>query len=714
MLICQTGHDMQPSIDPNDNVDWTLSSRLYSNLHEMSSFIATHRQSTTQITYTNNVNPNLLQAKQLQVYNSVSQHLEVNDTTPLYMIVTGTAGTGKSYLINCLKLLLQEKLRVAAPTGVASYNIEGHTLHSLFNLPTKGEFKQLEGQALHIIQQSFLEVRYIIIDEMSMMGRKLFGQIDQRLRQIFPHQSSHILGGCSLILFGDFGQLPPVMDLPLYTTVSRSYISDLGSTAYHSFNKAIVLDQVMRQRGEDADQILFRDILLRLRNGETTVSDWEHLMKQTPSQTDVLTFESALHLFPTVEAVVQYNLSKLRDINKPIAVIKAVHNGCAASKASSDDAGGLDPVVHLANTARVMLIANLWVDAGLVNGALGSVVSICYQHAAPPDLPLCVMVRFDNYSGPTLHNGTVPITPLRRTWSKLGSQCSRLQLPLKLAWAVTIHKAQGLTLENVVIDIGKKEFCSGLTYVACSRVRRLQDLLFASPFSYQRLSNISKSARLQQRLNEDERLNTLQQSVISSSTSPPATSTLVCDNQLTSPGIPTDCQHHVHPTDENDESVTQQIFTSVTTVLPQIMNTLQTDNPSTPSTSMDTPSPAAISINTASPPAISMDTPSPAAVSINTPSPPAISMDTPSPAAVSINTASPPAISIDTPSPAAVSINTASPPAISIDTPSPAAVSINTPSPPAISMDTPSPAAVSINTPSPAAVSINTPSPPAI
>ena len=138
-----------------------------------------------------------------------------------------------------------------------------------------------------------------------------------------------------------------MMDLPLYTTVSRSYISDLGSTAYYSFNKAIVLDQVMRQRGEDADQILFRDILLRLRNGETTVSDWQHLMRQTPSQTgDVSAFESALHLFPTVEAVVQYNLSKLRDINKPIAVIKAVHNGCAASKASSDDAGGLDPVVH--------------------------------------------------------------------------------------------------------------------------------------------------------------------------------------------------------------------------------------------------------------------------------------------------------------------------------------------------------------------------------
>ena len=522
MLICQNiSQDIQPSTDPNDNVDWTLSSRLYSNLHEIPSFLAVHRQSATPVTSTTNVDPNMLQLKQLQVYNTVSQHLESNESLPLHMIVTGTAGTGKSYLINCLKLLLQDKLRIAAPTGVASYNIQGYTLHSLFNLPTKGDFKQLQGQALQTIQQSFLEVRYVIIDEMSMMGRKLFGQIDRRLRQTFPHHADCLLGGCSLIMFGDFGQLPPVMDLPLYTTMVRTDLSDLGSTTYHTFNKAIVLDQVMRQCGEDADQILFRDILLRLRNGQTTVLDWEHLMKQTPSQIeDVSSFQSALHLFPTVEAVVEYNLDKLRSINKPIAIIKAVHSGPNAHRASTDDAGGLDPVVHLANTARVMLIANLWVEAGLVNGALGTVVSICYHNSTPPDLPLAVMVRFDNYSGPTLADGTIPITPLRRTWSNAGAQSSRLQLPLKLAWAVTIHKSQGLTLDKVMIDIGRKEFCAGLTYVACSRVRRLKDLLFISPFPYERLSNISKSKRLQERLCEDERLHLLQHNLSPQSPTP--------------------------------------------------------------------------------------------------------------------------------------------------------------------------------------------------
>ena len=142
------------------------------------------------------------------------------------MIVTGTASTGKSYLIQCIRLLLGDTLKVAALTGVASFIIEGTTLHSLFHLPTRGEFKQLEGNHLQQLQQAMSSSRYIIIDDMSMVGKKIFGQIDSRLRQAFPHHVQEIFGGCSLLLFGDFGQLPPVMDLPLYTTDSRSNLSD--------------------------------------------------------------------------------------------------------------------------------------------------------------------------------------------------------------------------------------------------------------------------------------------------------------------------------------------------------------------------------------------------------------------------------------------------------------------------------------------------------
>ena len=93
-------------------------------------------------------------------------------------------------------------------------------------------------------------------------------------------------------------------------------------------------------------------------------------------------------------------------------------------------------MVHIAQGARVMLTSNLWVDAGLVNGAMGTVQAICYQSGGPPDLPTAVMLSFDSYSAPTEHDGSVPIVPIRMSG---GATCSRLQLPLKLTWAVTIH-----------------------------------------------------------------------------------------------------------------------------------------------------------------------------------------------------------------------------------------------------------------------------------
>ena len=171
-------------------------------------------------------NPDLLQGNQRQVYEAVQTQVTQRNLKPLHMIVSGTAGTGKSFLIGCLKRLLKGKVMVLAPTGVAAFNVNGCTLHSALRLPTKGEIKSLEGDALRQLQESLAEVEYIIIDEMSMVGRKMFGQVDQRLRQAFPRCGDKVLGGRSCLLFGDFGQLPPVMDLPLYTSVSRSSLSD--------------------------------------------------------------------------------------------------------------------------------------------------------------------------------------------------------------------------------------------------------------------------------------------------------------------------------------------------------------------------------------------------------------------------------------------------------------------------------------------------------
>ena len=278
MLICQQNADLQPSMDTQDGIDWTLAAHSYPNIEEAPSFISQQRQAAGQHVFTTST------CRGSSSRCTPSSSTTSQPTAPLRMIVSSTAGTGKSYLIHCLRLLLQRQLLVAAPTGVAAFNIDGQTLHSLLSLPTRGEFKDLEGERLTKLQQAFSEVKYLIIDEMSMVGRKIFGQVDRRLCQAFPHHSQEVFGGCSCLLFGDFGQLPPVMDLPLYTTDSRSELSDQGRAAYQIFQLAVVLDQVMRQAGQDPEQVKFRDILLRLRDAKVTLSDWNHLMTRTPTR----------------------------------------------------------------------------------------------------------------------------------------------------------------------------------------------------------------------------------------------------------------------------------------------------------------------------------------------------------------------------------------------------------------------------------------------
>lgn len=262
LLICQRTVDYHSTVCCDSDFNWSSSSMLYSNLHEMPTFVTRCCKSAQERAFTTTADPNNLQGKQLAAYDLVKHHMESEDQSPLRLIISGTAGTGKSYLIHCLRLLLRNKVCVVAPTGVAAYNVDGRTLHSLLCLPTKGEFKDLQGDLLSKLQQSLADVRYIIIDEMSMVGRKLFGQVDRRLRQAFPNHCDQPLGGCSYLLFGDFAQLPPVMDLLLYTISTSSALSDIGSTSYQTFRYAITLDQVIRQSGHDPNQIKFRDILL--------------------------------------------------------------------------------------------------------------------------------------------------------------------------------------------------------------------------------------------------------------------------------------------------------------------------------------------------------------------------------------------------------------------------------------------------------------------
>ena len=229
-------------------------------------------------------------------------------------------------------------------------------------------------------------------------------------------------------------------------------------------------------------------------------------------------YAKIIRLFFRNKDVHNYNTKKLRKLYQngtPIAKIIGDHGGDKkAQRALPEKAWGLKPVVYLAQGAKVMLRINILQKFGLVNGAQGTVVDILYDKSCYTEhgLPKCVIVNFPGYQGPALfkdHPTYVPIVPFEARWIDF-KQRFRNQLPLDLAFAITIHKSQGLTLERAVIDLGKSENQGGgITFVALSRLKTFEGL-FLKPMQWQRLNQINNKVMIKQRIREQKRLRKLQ------------------------------------------------------------------------------------------------------------------------------------------------------------------------------------------------------------
>ncbi|KAE8736723.1 hypothetical protein FOCC_FOCC017822, partial [Frankliniella occidentalis] len=283
-------------------------------------------------------------------------------------------------------------------------------------------------------------------------------------------------------------------DSPLYS--ARRMAGDEaahGKMVYRTFNKSFILSVSQRQ----AD-VTFRDALDRLSVGTTTAADYARFGERFKLNVPVAEreeFKDATRLYTTRDEVAAHNIKKLQELDSPVARLPAKHNNATAKRGSADDAAGLEPVVYLAKGAKVMLRSNMWLETGLVNGATGTVVDIVYQpgRAQPEDLPAVVMVKFDNYTGPTVGDGLVPVPTLVHSWDHEQVACSREQVPLCLAWAVTVHKSQGLTLDRAVVSVGLRDFAVGLMYVAMSRVKSWAGLLIDPEFGLNRILDIRNS-----------------------------------------------------------------------------------------------------------------------------------------------------------------------------------------------------------------------------
>lgn len=162
-------------------------------------------------------------------------------------------------------------------------------------------------------------------------------------------------------------------------------------------------------------------------------------------------FKETTHIFTVRANAKKFNREKLLSLNRPIARLPAKHNNTTAQQGTAEDASGVEAVQYLAHGARVVLRANLWVKAGLVNGSLGTVVDIVYEvgKSTPYHLPVVIMVKFDNYKGPTLAQSLFPIPTIERNWMAGNVSFSREQIPLSLAWESTVHQSQGQTNDKV-------------------------------------------------------------------------------------------------------------------------------------------------------------------------------------------------------------------------------------------------------------------------
>ena len=297
--------------------------------------------------------PSSLQSAQRVIYDAVVNHykrvlLGYSPPEPLRVNIDGEAGTGKSHLIAVLSSTLSElaatagkpsPLVRAAPTGVAAFGINGQTTYNLLKLPVQRPFEDLPPASLTPLQQQFRNIHYLVLDEKSMIGHVHLGWIDHWLRQIFPERRGECFGGLSVLLVGDFCQLPPVGQTALYRELSDKApeLARAGRLAYEAIDRTAVLDRVMRQGGDDAGSTAFRSALAELRNDTVGESTWRLLLsrcKQNLPADEIASFNNAIRLYGTRAAVSKYNHDRIRDLQRPILPIHAVNTGVGASKAT--------------------------------------------------------------------------------------------------------------------------------------------------------------------------------------------------------------------------------------------------------------------------------------------------------------------------------------------------------------------------------------------
>ncbi|XP_065648802.1 ATP-dependent DNA helicase PIF1 isoform X2 [Hydra vulgaris] len=391
------------------------------------------------------------------------------------VFITGSAGVGKSFLLNeLIKSQTKKGVYVTASTGVAACNINGTTLHSFAGIGLGN--KPASILAYDILKKPFkveakkrwLGCRILVIDEISMIDAGLFSTVEEVARIVRNNDSP--FGGIQVILCGDFLQLPPV------NVTKFAFETQAWRDVVH---ETVVLKKVFRQK-----LVGFVSLLNRLRIGYLTPLDIEVLQhcKDTAFPDDGI---KATCLFPHKASCDKLNQAELSKLPGKMFTFEAVDwfkNSMAQEQLNKTSR--YFKVLNLKVGAQVMLLNNLSVSTGLVNGARGVVTKfMSLKESKSPNETSLIEFENEECEYPRypvvkfVNNLELLINPDQISTEVAGEVISyRKQLPLALAWAVSVHKAQGMTLERVELSIANA-FEHGQAYVALSRVTSLNGLL---------------------------------------------------------------------------------------------------------------------------------------------------------------------------------------------------------------------------------------------
>ncbi|QNN41312.1 helix-turn-helix domain-containing protein [Pedobacter roseus] len=409
--------------------------------------------------------------------------------TSKHVFLTGKAGTGKTTFLRKLIQLTHKKALIVAPTGIAAINAAGVTIHSLFQMPFGAFFPDAAGALIneninfnfntpktlvkHLNMQGnkrrmLQELELLVIDEVSMLRADMLDAIDFALRYVRRNRNLPF-GGVQLLFIGDLHQLPPVVKNDEWRIMAKFYksIYFFDALALHDNPPVYIeLDKIYRQ-----DDSVFIDLLNNLRNNKITAEDTALLRQHFKQDFKPSAEENYITLTTHNNKADNINRERLTQLKNKSYFFEAKVQGEFNEYAYPNDRS-----LELKVGAQVMFIKNdMTAEKRYYNGKIG-VVHHIEKDVVEIELPEDkVVIQISPY---TWENVKYKLDEATNE-IKENVAGSFIQYPIKLAWAITVHKSQGLTFDKAIIDVGEA-FAPGQAYVALSRLRSLKGLVLTS------------------------------------------------------------------------------------------------------------------------------------------------------------------------------------------------------------------------------------------